>query len=106
MCHGHYALAGAEVFLGGGFDLLLGDGLIFFVVFFTGLIAKAVEFIEAAHRGEAAEVLAGNFFLTNDFGFGAAEFVVGETVLPKLSRFGEQFFFHLLKLLGRGAGVE
>ena len=89
MCHGHYALAGSEVFLGGGFNLLLGNRLIFFVVFFTGLIAKAVEFVETAHCGEAAQVLAGDFFLTNDFGFGAAEFVIGESVLPKLSRFGE-----------------
>ena len=106
MRHGHHALAGAEVFLGGGFDLLLGDGLVFFIVFFAGLIAEAVEFIEAAHRGEAAEVLARNFFLTNDFGFGAAEFVVGKAVLTEFGGFGEQFFFHLLKLLGRGAGVE
>ena len=73
----------------GGFDLLLGDGLVFFVVFFAGLIAEAVEFIEAAHRGETAEVLAGDFFLTNDFGFSAAEFVVGEAILPELGGFGE-----------------
>ena len=89
MRYGHYALAGAEVFLGGGFDLFLGDGLIFFVVLFAGLVTEAVEFIEAAHRGEAAEVLAGDFFLADDFGFGATQFVIGEAVLPELGGFGE-----------------
>ncbi len=75
--------------MGGGFDLGARDGLVFFVVFFAGLIAKAVEFIEAAHRGEAAEVLAGDFFLADYFGFGATQFVIGEAVLPELGGFGE-----------------
>jgi hypothetical protein len=46
------------------------------LVFLGGEIeAEAIEFIEGTRHGEVAEVLAGDGFLSEDFGFGALQFL-------------------------------
>lgn len=77
------------------------------VVFLIGEIeAEAVEFIEGAGHGEVAEVLAGDFFLAEDFGFGSMEFGVGEALGGEQLGFQKEFMFHELGVFGGSAGVE
>src|SRR6266568_9326238 len=69
-------------------------------------VTEAIEFIESSCHGETAKVLAGNFLLANDFGFGAAELFFGKPFFAKEFGFVQQFQFNQVGLLRHRAGVE
>ena len=76
----YHAGFGAQVLLGDGLGLFERDGLVFGVIKFRALPAQTVQFIKGGGGGEVAEVGAGDFFLADDLGLGALQFLRGEAL--------------------------
>ena len=82
---------GLEAGVGGRSNVFKCDCLVFGFFFFPAFVAEAVEFVQRAHQGHTAKVLAGDFFLAEDFGFGSFEFGFGEAVLAEGLNFLGEF---------------
>ena len=92
--------------MGRGFDLVQGDRFVFGVFSIVELVAQAVEFIQSGRHSQPAKVLACDFLLTDDFGFGALELFGCEPVAAQQFGLAQQFAFDQRHFLRLGADIE
>lgn len=97
---------GLEIGAGGGADFLGGDGFDEGVLLVGIVESETVEFVEGGGGGEVTEILAGDFALAEQFGFGAGEFLVGESLAAKEFGLCAKFGFDLGGLFGGGTAIE